>query len=478
MAKRAWDTMRPEIVEVVMRRATIMTGVGLCALATLVSASVAGSRAAPPEAAVALAFEKYELGNGLEVILHVDRTAPIITVNVWYHVGSGDEVAGRSGFAHLFEHMMFQGTKHTGNDVHFPILQEIGASGINGTTNSYRTNYFETVPAHQIETALWLESDRMGFLLDALTEESFKNQVDVVRNERRQRYDNVAYGAARFEVAKALYPEGHPYRYLTIGLHEDLDNASLEDVQAFFRTWYVPANATLTIAGDFEVADMKALVEKWFGSLPGGPEPARREVATPPPAKKISSELSDRFAKLEQIQRTWIGPRALADESYPLEVLMTVLTAEGWGRLSRRLVIEEPLCTSVWAYHDGRGHAGEIVIGAQLKPGTARRRVLAVIDEEIARLSREPVSEAELARVVIGTEAGFVRGLEHIARRADQLQFFNHFTGDPGYMNTYLDKLRAVTPEAVMAAARDWLGKPFSEVVTVPAAPADKEAPR
>ena len=197
---------------------------------------LAGSARAQAPAVLDIPFEKYTLGNGLEVILHRDVTAPITVVNVWYHVGSGDESPGKSGFAHLFEHMMFQGTKHTGTDVHFPILQQIGASSVNGTTNPNRTNYFETVPAHQIETALWLESDRMGFLLDSLTEESFRNQVDVVRNERRQRYDDVPYGKARFAVAASLYPEGHPYRYLTIGRHEDLVNAGLVDVQGFFKT--------------------------------------------------------------------------------------------------------------------------------------------------------------------------------------------------------------------------------------------------
>jgi len=418
---------------------------------------------------VEIPFEKYTLANGLEVILSHDTTAPIVAVNVWYHVGSGDEVVGKSGFAHLFEHMMFQGTKHTGNDVHFPILQEIGASAINGTTNANRTNYFETVPAHQIETALWLESDRMGFLLDALTEASFRNQVDVVRNERRQRYDNVPYGKARFEVATALYPEGHPYRYLTIGRHEDLVNASLADVQGFFKNWYVPSNATLVVAGDFETAAMKVLIEKWFGGLPAGPKPARNEVATPVLSESKKAEVPDGFAKLEQIQRTWIGPKALSDDSYPLEVLLGVLGADSWGRLSKRLVIEEPLCVGVSAYFDDRTLSGEIVVTASLKPGADKKKVLAIVDEELARLQREPISAAELRRVVIGTESTFVWGLEDLAARADQLQYFNQFAGDPGYATAYLAKFRAVTPESVLATAKTWLAKPYSEVITVPA---------
>jgi len=426
-----------------------------------------------PGPSLEIPFEKYTLGNGLEVILSRDTTAPIVAVNVWYHVGSGDEVPGKSGFAHLFEHMMFQGTKHTGNDVHFPILQEIGASAINGTTNANRTNYFETVPAHQVETALWLESDRMGFLLDALTEASFRNQVDVVRNERRQRYDNVPYGKARFEVAKALYPEGHPYRYLTIGRHEDLVNAGLPDVQGFFKTWYVPGNATLVVAGDFEIATLKTLVEKWFGGLPAGPKPARNNVVAPVLSESVKLEVPDGFAKLEQLQRTWIGPKELSDESYPLEVLLEVLGADSWGRLSKRLVIQEPLCARVSAAFDGRMHSGEIIISAQLKPGADKKKVLAIIDEELARIQREPISAAELRRVVIGTESSFVWGLEDLAQRADQLQYFNHFVGDPGYAAAHLAKFRAVTPEAVLASATTWLAKPYSEVITVPAKTGD-----
>ena len=440
--------------------------------------TLAAARAEPPAPLpdIDLAFEKYTLPNGLEVILHRDPKAPLIAVNVWYHVGSGDELAQKSGFAHLFEHMMFQGTKHTGADTHFPILQEIGASAVNGTTNTDRTNYFETVPAHQIETALWLESDRMGFLLDALTIASFRNQVDVVRNERRQRYDNVPYGKARFAVAASLYPEGHPYRYLTIGKHDDLVKASLEDVRGFFQTWYVPSNATLVVAGDFDPGDMKGLITKWFGDLTAGPKPKRNDVALPMLATTVKSEVPDGFAKLEQVQRTWLGPRALSDESYPIEVLLEVLGADSWGRLSRRLVVQDPLCTAVRVWLDGRTHSGEIVVIAQVKPGADKKKVIAILDEEIARLQREPISMAELRRVVINTESSFVWGLEDLAQRADQLQFFNHFTGDPGYASKYLAKFRALTPEAVRDAAKLWLARPYSEVVTVPAK--TEEAPR
>src|SRR3569623_249951 len=248
--------------------------------------------------------EKYKLPNGLEVILAPDQSVPLVAVNVWYHVGSGDEVPGRSGFAHLFEHMMFQGSKNTGPDAHFKILRQIGASDVNGTTNTDRTNYFEVVPSNQLETALWLESDRMGHLLDVLDKKELENQIDVVRNERRQNYDNQAYRKALFALYEAMYPEGHPFRHTTIGLHEDLVAASVDDVKGFFRTWYVPANATLVLAGDFETADAQKLVEKWFGSYPASVQPTMVRVAAPPVAAKEVT-VDDSFAKLRQVTFAW-----------------------------------------------------------------------------------------------------------------------------------------------------------------------------
>lgn len=417
---------------------------------------------------IELEFERYVLDNGLEVILHPDPSAPEISVNLWYHVGSGDEEPGKSGFAHLFEHMMFQGAKHIGEDVHFDTLKSIGASGVNGTTNTDRTNYFETVPRHEIETALWLESDRMGYLLDMVTEESFRNQVDVVRNERRQRYDNVPYGHARFMIAEELYPEGHSYRYLTIGRHDDLENATLDDVHAFFLKWYVPSNATLTLAGDFEVDDMKGLVDKWFGSFPKLPKPERSVVETPALAKTVRRVEEDAFAKLEQVQWVWHGPKNLGEDSFDLDVGMRVLGANGWGRLYKRLVLGEQLCTYATAYSFGQQHTGQIALVAQLKPGVDRTRVEAIFQEELDKLAAEPISDAELERVVLNTESSFIWGLESLGSRANRLQWFNHFTGDPGYVDEYLKRLRAVTPASVKTAMGKWTSKPRVELVLTP----------
>ena len=426
------------------------------------------TKASPPPATesrapldIELPYERYQLDNGLEVILHQDRRVPLVAVNIWYHVGSGDEQPGRSGFAHLFEHMMFQGSKHVGADRHFDLLREVGATDINGTTNRDRTNYFETVPAHQLETALWMESDRMGFMLELLTEESLANQRDVVRNERRQRYDNVPYGRERFAVAAALYPEGHPYRYLTIGRHEELEAASLAEIKAFFRRWYTPSNATLALAGDFELERAKALIDKWFGGFPRLERAARQRVAPPPLQATTRGELPDAFARLERVHYAWHAPPALAEGALELRVIAEILGDAGWGRLHHRLVDEERLARRVSVYHDAAQYAGSFDLVVTLTPGAARARVEEVIAEELARLIAEPPSEDELRRVVLATESAFVWSLERLGGRVNRLQWYNHYTGDPGYAKTELERLRAVTPASVRAGPR-------AEIITTP----------
>jgi zinc protease len=432
--------------------------------------------AAPTQTDVRLDFERYTLPNGLEVILHRDPAAPLVATNVWYHVGSGDETPGKSGFAHLFEHMMFQGAKHIGKDVHFDILQGIGGTSVNGTTNADRTNYFEVVPSHRLETALWLESDRMGYLLDLLDETSLKNQQDVVRNERRQRYDNVPYGKDRFAVAEALYPEGHPYRYLTIGRHEDLEAAGVEDVKAFFKQWYVPANATLTLAGDFEIATAKQLVEKWFGGFPRLTRPAHPKVATPALTANVRKEIDDPFARLYRIHYAWHTPPIFSDADFELDVVAQALGAYGWGRLYKALVLEDQSARSVNVYNQASIHSSIFHIVVDLKPGQDPAKAEQVIARELEKIRKQPVSAAELGRVLIGTESSFVWGLEDLMGRAERLQSFNHYTGDPGYAETYLKRLRAVTPARVQATAADLLGKPRAEILTRPAPPT-KDSP-
>ncbi|MFV8752111.1 M16 family metallopeptidase [Nannocystaceae bacterium ST9] len=453
-------------------------GIPLLLLAPAMVTAGSGSQAGAEtqaDAEIAIEYERYTLDNGLEVILHRDPSTPLVAVNIWYHVGSGDEVPGKSGFAHLFEHMMFQGAKHIGEDVHFDILREIGGTDVNGTTNPDRTNYYETVPSHELETALWLESDRMGYLLDLLNDKSLANQIDVVRNERRQRYDNVAYGLERFAIAKALYPEGHPYRYLTIGKHEDLESASLDDVKAFFQKWYVPSNATLLLAGDFEVDEAKAMIDKWFASFPKLAKPEHVDVPAPKLDRTHHEEIDDSFARLRRIHWVWHSPELLGADDLELQVVGDALGAEGWGRLSKRLVEQEKIAQSVWVYQSGSTHSGTFDMVVTLTPGNEddkQKRAELAMQEELDRFLAEGPSDAELARHVIGVESSFVWGLEELGGRANQLQYFNHMVGDPGYASEYLRRLRAITPSAVKQAANAYLKAPRVEVVSKPAKPA------
>lgn len=428
------------------------------------------SAAAPSETSVEIPFERYELDNGLEVILHSDRKVPLVAVDVWYHVGSGDEEPGLSGFAHLFEHMMFQGAKHIGSDVHFDTLRKVGGTSVNGTTNKDRTNYFEVVPSHQIETALWLESDRMGYLLDLLNQEALDNQIEVVRNERRQRYDNVPFGGERFAVAAGLYPEGHPYRYLTIGKHEDLENAKLADVRAFFKQWYVPSNATLVLAGDFDLEEGKALVDKWFGSFPAFEQPRHTAPALRALSKTTRTELEDTFAKFTRLHLAWHSPARLDEGDAELSVVGRVLGASGWGRLYKRLVLGSEAAQRVSAYQSGNGFSGEFHIVVDVKPGHDVASVETVVREELRRITEEPISDVELRRVVNGFESGLVWGLEDVIGRAERLQFFNHYAGDPGYTDAYLQSFRELTPAEIRTQTEATLGAPRVEVISRPAA--------
>jgi zinc protease len=413
--------------------------------------------------------QKYTLDNGLEVILIPDKTMPLVAVNVWYHVGNGEEVVGKSGFAHLFEHMLFQGSSHVGADKHFDILKKIGATVINGTTNSDRTNYFEVVPSNQLETALWLESDRMGYLLPLLTEDSLKNQIDVVRNERRQRIDNVPYGPSSLEMSNLMYPEGHPYKYQTIGRHEDLESASIDDVRNFYKTWYVPANATLSIAGDFDVDAAKALVTKWFASFPKSEKPAIVEIPMPH-VKRQREEISDKFAKLRQITFSWHTPGTFQDGDADLTLAGSVLGGGEASRLNRILVVERQLAQSVRAGQDGGQFSSTFDVTVTLRSDADLGAVEKIIEDEVGKLRDEKVTDRELARAVVRQEASAVYRLEDLLARADRLQTYNHYLGDPDRLSWDLDRYRAVTTDSLQATAAQYLtADTETELVTLPA---------
>jgi zinc protease len=415
-------------------------------------------------------FERYKLGNGLEVILHQDNSIPLVAVNVWYHVGAGDEVPGRSGFAHLFEHMLFQGSKHVGEDKHFEILKGLGASP-NGSTNFDRTNYFEVVPSHHLETALWIESDRMGYFLPLLTRPSLKNQIDVVRNERRQSYDNEPYGKTRFTVSHLLHPEGHPYRDLVIGKHEDLEAAELEDVKAFYEKWYVPGNATLVIAGDFDGKNAKQLVEKWFGSFPKTGRPAHRKLDMPV-IKRAREEVKDPLAKLRRIEYVWHTPAFFLPGDAELDILANSLGSVGTGRLYKILVHQKQLAQSVAAFQASRQHSSYFTVAVTAKTGADLKEIERIIGEELEKVRSEPISQREFERAVVEQESGFVWGLEALLSRAETLQKYNHYVGNPDYISADLDRYRKSSPAAIQKIASKYLGPEHRvEVLTVPGAP-------
>jgi zinc protease len=412
------------------------------------AASTAGAAPGDPE----IAFEKYVLANGLEVILAPDPAVPVVSVDVWYHVGSGHESPGKSGFAHLFEHMMFQGSKHVGEDAHFKILQDIGSTEQNGTTNSDRTHYFETVPSHQLEVVLWLESDRMGYLLDRDFAASFALQIDVVRNERRQRYDNVPYGKAGFALGAALYPEGHPYRDLTIGRHEDLVAASVDDVKAFFRTWYVPANATLAIVGDFDVAATKKSIEKWFGGFPVSSRPVRVTVPAPPVAATVVA-MSDDFARQRRVQFAWHTPAFYAPGDAELDIIAAALTRDGVGRLYKALVYDRSIATAVDAVQASAEFSSRFIVTATLRDDAKLDEVKAIVAAEIAKVGTELLSPAEIELTTAANEATVIRQLQSTIGRASVLQAYNHYLGDPDKLTFDLDRYRTTTAEAIRATA-------------------------
>lgn len=418
-----------------------------------------------------IAHSRFTLPSGMEVVLAPDATVPLVAVNLWVHVGSGDEVIGKSGFAHLFEHMMFQGGKHAGEDQHFPVLRKAGATGVNGTTNTDRTNYYEQMPSNQVQTALWLESDRLGWLLDLLNQKSLDNQREVVRNERRQRYDNVPYGKERFEINRLLYPEGHPYRHLTIGLHQDLEQASLGDVTGFFRKWYVPSNTTLCLAGDFEPKAMQKLVTKWFGSFPSLPKPAHVAPPQPTVAGPIATTVSDPLAKLERVHWAWHSPKSYAPGDAELDIAANALGNHGTGRLYKRLVHELQLAQAVSVYQASAQLSSTFHLIADLRPGADRAKVQAVLQEELDKLAKEPIADNEHNRAVIEVEASFVWGLEGLNTRCEVLQGYNHFLGKTDAIKQDLQRYRGATTVGVRdVVAKYLISAKRVEVVTQVAA--------
>ena len=399
-----------------------------------------------------LAFEKYSLDNGLEVIIHEDHRQPQVTVDVWYHVGAFEEAAGKTGFAHLFEHLMFQGSAHVPAEMHFRFLEEAGAAVINGSTDYDRTNYFESVPKHEVELALWLEADRMGWLMEPMTQARLDEQRGVVKNERRQTTEGQPWGLAQEKLWQAIIPEYHPYHGAVIGSQADLDAATLEDVRRFYDRYYAPSNATLCIAGDITTADARKLVDKYFRSLPTWPKPDKPSVQAPTISSVIRVTHDETVGVLPWVEIVWLVPgRGQADE-LELEVLAHVLGDGISSKLQEALLVQNEMAQSVSVELEKMSNVSAFRIGAVVRPGVDPEEVLNTIQSQLDYLQEIPIQPDEVARARKRIETEEVFSLETGFVRAEVLQDHNHYDRDPGAFTTRLRKLRAVSDTSVMAA--------------------------
>jgi len=404
-----------------------------------------------------LPYTKRTLSNGLDVIVHEDHHVPIVAVNVWYHVGSKNERPGITGFAHLFEHLMFEGSAHH-NTGYFPPIQRAGGL-LNGSTNTDRTNYWEVVPTSAIDLALWMESDRMGYLLPAVTPERFETQRDVVLNERRQNYENRPYGFALMAIVAALFPEQHPYNWPTIGSVDDLRAMRLEDVQAFFRTYYHPSNASLTLAGDVETDRAFELAERYFGDLPGGPRPAPVEASA-----ELMCEgrllLEDRV-EMPRLYMAWLSPAMYAEGDAEMDLIGDLLANGKTSRLYRTLVYERRVALDVSAYQSSRELGGFFLLVATAAPGKSLTEIETLIGIELQALVESGPTESEMERARAQVEAHFIYRLQTVGGfggKSDQLNAYNVMRGDPGFFDKDLARYRDATPETVRDTARRVLG--------------------
>ncbi len=434
----------------------------------IILCGAAASAAAQDEPRISVAYERFVLPNGLNVIVHQDRTTPTISVNVWYHVGSGREKPGRTGFAHLFEHIMFEGSAHVPEGAFDEWLEAAGGNN-NGSTNSDRTNYWEDVPSNALELALFLESDRMGFLLDAMSPEKVDGQRDVVKNERRQSYENRPYGMASIVIDENLYPPDHPYSWPTIGSMEDLSAASYQDVVDFFRQYYSPANASLSIAGDVDTIQARALVEKWFSDVPAGPSTSPID----PPAARLSEEkrllLEDRVT-LPRIYMAWLSPAYFAPGDAEMDLLASILSDGKNSRLYKRLVYELQIAQNVFAFQSSGELGSNFQIVATARSGHDLGELERVIQEEIDRLRREPPDQRELQRCVNQWEVRFLDGLERVGGfggKADRLNAYYIRTGNPDYFNEDLARYRAVDPGDIRSMVQTYLRDDARVVLSV-----------
>ena len=450
--------LRPRATVLAMALAATFTG----------GIAFAPAFAAPAATGIDIPYTQFALPNGLTVIVHEDHKAPIVAVNLWYHVGSKDEPAGRSGFAHLYEHLMFQASENHKGEFFTP-FEQAGATDQNGTTNNDRTNFFENVPTTALDMALWMESDRMGHLLGGIDQAALDEQRGVVQNEKREG-ENQPYGQLEEVQAHTLYPVGHPYHHTVIGSMNDLDAASLEDVKTWFRTWYGPNNAVLVLAGDIDAKTAKEKVAKYFGDIPAGPSMAQPKVDVAPLAQAGRTVLEDKVPQ-PLVQRVWNVAQAGTREADELDLFAQVLGGAADSRLDRRLVHEDKLADSVSAYNSSSQLSSNFAVTAMVKQGVDPAKVEAIIDEELQRLLKDGPTADELAQAKTVYRARFIRGIERIGGfggKADILAGCEIYEGNPGCYRDTLATVADATPAQVRDIGRKWLGHPSHTFVVMP----------
>ena len=461
-------------------RVTVLCATVLC-VATA-SAQAPQPAPAPPGASASLAprveFETYTLRNGLNVILSEDHRLPLVSVNLWYHVGPANEKPGRTGFAHLFEHMMFQGSKNVGDDGHIKTLEGAGSTDFNGTTDFDRTNYYETLPSNQLELALWLESDRMGFLLETLDQAKLSNQQDVVRNERRQSYENRPYGLVDESIYQNLFPKGHPYYASVIGSHRDIEAVRLADVREFFRLYYTPNNASIAIVGDFDRVKTKALLEKYFGDLKAGAPVPAIDVRTPPITAERRVVVHDKV-ELPRLYMAWLTPPIFKPGDADADLLASILGGGKTSRLYRKLVYELQIAQDVSASQESLMLGSVFTIEATARPGVDLARLEQAIDTEIAALREQGPTAAEVERARNGVLSSIVHSLETLGGRANRLNSYVHYLKEPDYLQKDVARYTSANAASIKALAATALGRESRLVVqAVPGEKVIDDVPR
>ena len=406
------------------------------------------------------------LPNGLVLIVHEDHLVPVVAVNIWYHVGSGDEKPGRTGFAHLFEHLMFMGSEHAPYPAFDRLLEAAGGDN-NASTGEDWTNYYESGPASALPLMLWLDADRMGWLLPTMTAAKVDLQRDVVKNERREGVDNAPYGLSDETILAMRYPAGHPYSWPVIGSMTDLSAASLEDVKDFFRRYYVPNNASLVVAGDVNTADVRRLVRQYYGEIPRGPATARSTAAPTAIARDTAAVLEDKV-ELPRLYYSWASVPSLSDDEPALDLLSLILTCQKDGRLTQALVFDAGVASEIHADQQGRRLTGDFAIVATARPGHALSELQPLIERQLKRLVAEPPSERELDQAKNTIEAALLRRLERVSRKADELNGYYSRLGRADYFDTLVSRYRAVTPAEIQRVTREYLTKPRVTLSIVP----------